>query len=207
MGGEGGQIPKHDLETGDQTLDQAETWNSRYSLLFENQNEIGKWLLATLVLVNGGAIIGLLNGKNVSYQEMYYAAPWFGFGIGSAIAAGIATWANVMGLAKAYERLLDQPRSVASDEPRSPGRRTGRQSIGYAAAASLIFGLLSLAFFARGSAAAWLFLAPAPTIPQTPQFAVIIRIAPSSNLQEATSHVTHRGAARIAARHKRLHAE
>lgn len=66
------------------------------------QVEAGKWLLASLLLINGGAIAGLLSSENMPEDAMAAGAKSFITGLVLAFASGVFSW----GVADGYIALL-----------------------------------------------------------------------------------------------------
>ncbi|CAM5766293.1 hypothetical protein LMIY3S_01772 [Labrys miyagiensis] len=71
------------------------------------QGDYGKWLLNTLLILNGGAVIGLAQSSAFGKSALHEAGMWFVGGIVSALACGFVAWVNWSLLAHYYEDWAD----------------------------------------------------------------------------------------------------
>jgi hypothetical protein len=128
--------------------DQIHTAKLQMLLSFLNrQVEAGKWLLASLLVINGGAIAGLLSTDKIPPSALANSGRYFITGGGLAFAAGIMSWA----VADGYIYLLraDLGITVMQNEKHDP--KNGEILV--TGAGILAFGCLigSLAFFGLGA--------------------------------------------------------
>jgi len=116
------------------------------------QNELAKWLLASLILVNGGGLVLLANSKDAA--RLQHAAPAFVVGIVTAILCGFLAWlnANVRDL---YYDAYAQPESLKTGEVTKPPLSNRREwQITWTYRLSIASGLVSIGAFVWGAFAA-----------------------------------------------------
>lgn len=58
----------------------------------ERQMEAGKWLLSSLLLVNGGAVVALLSNEKFGARVLSTSGSYFVVGVVSSFLAGAASW-------------------------------------------------------------------------------------------------------------------
>jgi hypothetical protein len=111
--------------------------------------DLAKWLLASLVLINGGALLTLVNAMPRSHAALVASGYAFVFGIVTAVGCGTIAWINSGLLALAYENYAN-PKMMVSIEhwPTSPAKFSKLINGSYVGA--LLFGLMSLAAFVFG---------------------------------------------------------
>ena len=116
------------------------------------QLELSKWLLASLVLVNAGAVVLLADSHYRSALE--HAAPAFIVGIVAAITSGFLGWLNA-GVRDLHYDAYAQPESLKTGEIRKPELSDRRErQISWAYRLSIAAGLLSIGAFVWGAIAA-----------------------------------------------------
>lgn len=114
------------------------------------QFDLGKWLIASLLIINGGALIAI--GQRVSSDPTSLAAaPWFVGGIVLGMLCGLTTWVNASLLAGFYD-LWAQP-AMLIDSERWPEKQNSWKSkfMPWTFWGSLMIGIGSLACFVIGS--------------------------------------------------------
>jgi len=116
------------------------------------QFDLGKWLLASLILVNGGALVLLADGKKDAL--MASAAPAFVSGIVAALLCGLCGWLNA-GARESYYDAYVQPASLRSGDIVTP-ENTRRQDLQIRLTywAAFVAGSISAAAFVWGAIAA-----------------------------------------------------
>lgn len=116
------------------------------------QNELAKWLLASLVLANGGALVLLANSKDA--DRLHHAAPAFVIGIVTAILCGFMAWLNA-GVRDMHYDAYAQPDSLKTGEVIKPELSDRRDwQITWTYRLSIAAGICSLGGFAWGAFAA-----------------------------------------------------
>ena len=114
------------------------------------QVEIAKWLLASLVLVHGGAIVALIQTPD-GRRVLGIVAAFFVLGIILATASGLLVWINTGLLIGAFEAMIDPKMLVSVDHYPKP--QNGRW-INVTYYAAIIAGIASLSLFASGAISA-----------------------------------------------------
>jgi hypothetical protein len=71
------------------------------------QVDIAKWLLASLLVINAGALVALLNAPEKMTPGVHTAAPWFIGGVVAAVASGLSCWANASIVSDIYDDVAD----------------------------------------------------------------------------------------------------
>src|SRR5687767_1751438 len=113
------------------------------------QLELSKWLLASLVLVNAGAIVLLANSPHRLALE--HAAPAFIVGI---VASGFLGWLNA-GVRDLHYDAYAQPETLKTGEISKPELSDRRErQITWTYRLSIAAGLLSIGAFVWGAIAA-----------------------------------------------------
>jgi hypothetical protein len=116
------------------------------------QAELAKWLLASLVLVNGGALVLLANEKD--HAAAASAAPAFIVGIVAAILCGFLGWLNA-GVRDLHYDAYAQPDSLKTGLVTKPDLSDRRDwQITWSYRLSIWMGLLSIGAFVWGAMAA-----------------------------------------------------
>jgi hypothetical protein len=117
------------------------------------QRDYGKWLLSSLLAMNGGAIIGTAAAGEIAKDLFVASVPFFVLGIITAMISGLLTWMN-------WDRATDLYRDMASpnmlfgpDWEPMPLPKTNKYlertrffgiAIGIASAVLLIVGILAV---------------------------------------------------------------
>jgi len=76
-------------------------------IFLQRQMEAGKWLLASLLVVNGGAVIAILSNENLVKIDIKYSISLFILGVGLAFISGALSWALSDSITTDLRVLLD----------------------------------------------------------------------------------------------------
>lgn len=118
----------------------------------QQQVDIGKWILGSLILVNGGAITLLAQAAEHGSGALKAAGGHFVIGIICALFCGFVAWLNA-GVRDAYLDELAKPEMLTSsnleDWPKESSQRVVQIRITFGA--SVFFGFLSAAMFGWGA--------------------------------------------------------
>jgi hypothetical protein len=116
------------------------------------QNELAKWLLASLILVNGGGLVLLANSKEAA--RLHDVPPAFIVGIVAAVLCGFLAWLNASVRDVHYDAYA-QPESLKSGEVVKPPLSDRREwQIIWTYRLSIAAGLSSIGAFVWGACAA-----------------------------------------------------
>lgn len=77
----------------DRTTERREARRELLSIFAQRQMEAGKWLLASLLIVNGGAVVALMSNAVFGAEVLREAGLWFVIGVITAFFSGGASWA------------------------------------------------------------------------------------------------------------------
>lgn len=123
-------------------------------------NELAKWMLATLTLINGGAILALLQAGQPGRLALQICGFYFVYGIIAAVICGFFAWINSAVRDQAYSEIADARMLVSIDHWPKPSIRNNRLII-LTYWASIIAGLASLGLFVAGcNLAQWGLFSP-----------------------------------------------
>lgn len=124
-------------------------WVQRHATATGYRIDLAKWLLASLLVVNGGSLIALLNSPD-RVVLVPQAGPWFAIGVGASIGAGFLAWLNASLNADVFEDLIDPLIAV---DPKHFTPITRAKSIGLYVTnfGTILVGIGSLAFAAGGA--------------------------------------------------------
>lgn len=130
------------------TDDQVNNAKLQVLLSFLNrQVEAGKWLLASLLVINGGAIAGLLSTDKIPPEALAASGRHFITGVGLAFAAGVMSWA----VADGYIYLLRADLEVNIMAGEVPDPSHGQRLVTFAGVLAFACTIGSLAFFGLGA--------------------------------------------------------
>lgn len=117
------------------------------------QLDLGKWMLASLLVVNGGALVAIANADEVAGKLFEAGGAWFVAGMVAALISGFFGWANAAIAAEMYDAAATPWALVnrASWPVLSP--RMGH-AITATTVLSVIIGFVSVACFTVGALAA-----------------------------------------------------
>jgi hypothetical protein len=122
-------------------------WRKERELAFAYVGEQSRWLVASLLVVNSGALFGLL-GSELPQPVLTKSGSWFVAGIVCAFATGFSTWAaGIAGL------VGTEPLTRADRLNGGFGAKRGwtDRTVGLLIAASLAAGVASVGMFAAGA--------------------------------------------------------
>jgi hypothetical protein len=100
---------------------------------------IARWVMASLVAVNGGAQVAILTSAERAPAAAAGAGPWFVVGLVMAISGGMATWVNC----RAWIFTVEQRMDHALGRIVAPETKISR----WAARCAVVFAWLSQALF------------------------------------------------------------
>jgi hypothetical protein len=111
---------------------------------------IARWVMASLVAVNGGAQIAILTSADKAPAAAVGAGPWFVVGLVTAIAGGMATWLNCRAWIFTVEQRVDHALGRIVDPETSAARWAARGAAAFAWLSQALF-LSSLIAFGYGA--------------------------------------------------------
>lgn len=118
--------------------------------------DYGKWLLASILLLHGGGLLGIFSiAEKANLDSLIGAATALIAGLMLGLLAGFITWLNWLLLASSYEQIADH-RVLASEEASFPdAKRSTQIGIVLTFWSSMIIGFASALFL---PIAAWLVI-------------------------------------------------
>lgn len=125
-------------------------WAKKLQIHLNAQIEWGKWLVASLLLVHGGALVAIVQNEEHSVTLMKAAGHWFVWGLVAALVTGFITWVNWTVLASIYEDWAD-PAAIVDDDawPEEPNWK--RKIVTLTFVLSLLAGFASVGFLVYGA--------------------------------------------------------
>ena len=113
--------------------------------------EIGKWLLGTLIVLHGGALVGILQTGAEVRQYLNAAGLYFLVGIVSALICGVFFWLNLHFAANAYDKLAVV--RMLSDPAATPTTVEHVRKIKLFMTLAFFFGVISTGLLVSGALA------------------------------------------------------
>lgn len=113
--------------------------------------ELAKWLLATLTLINGGALISLIQGGPAAHSSLRLPGVCFVAGIVSSTLCGFFAWINSQNRDRAFSKMIDEQMLVSIDHWPTKSSKTADAQIAITYYCARILGLSSLALFIYGA--------------------------------------------------------
>ncbi|UAJ12266.1 hypothetical protein [Polymorphobacter megasporae] len=83
-----------DQDYKDYRIKVTEVYAEQMRALIGYQADLAKWIFATLILINSGALAGIVSSSRIVDGAARIGAPWFIAGIGTALASGFISWLN-----------------------------------------------------------------------------------------------------------------
>jgi hypothetical protein len=130
---------------------------ARYPQLLGYQADLAKWLLASLLVVNGGALAAIFQSARVPVAATHVAAAWFGVGIGLAVASGLAAYLNMAVLLSVYDDVIN-PNAITDPAKWELAKPIELAAVRWFAWISIALGILSLGAAAVGAWRVWSIL-------------------------------------------------
>lgn len=131
------------------------------------QLDLGKWMLASLLVVNGGALVAIANADEVAARLFAAGGSWFVGGMVAALTSGFFAWANAAVAADVYDD-ISNPWALVSRSNWPAVSQKASHAITATTIISVVAGIVSVACFAIGAMAAGAAL----SVPQHRQQAV-----------------------------------
>jgi hypothetical protein len=122
---------------------------ARHDKVLEYQLGLGRWIMASLLLVNGGALVAILNATD-RYATAISAGDWFVVGVVAALLSGTFAWINCNLITIAADEFLDWENLDVQES--SLGRLLHKWAVGMAILA-VTASIVSLVCFPLGAAA------------------------------------------------------
>jgi hypothetical protein len=116
------------------------------------QLDLGKWMLASLLVVNGGALVAIANADEMAAKLFQAGGQWFVAGMVAALVSGFFAWANAAVAADVYDDIAN-PWALVSREnwPTVPQRSS--KAIAATTVLSVASGIASVVLFTVGALA------------------------------------------------------
>lgn len=111
---------------------------------------IARWLMASLLAINGGGQIAVLAAIDKTSAPAAGAGPWFVIGLITAVLGGMATWLNCGAVLHGIEERVDHNRGQIAS-PDTPAGRFSDKVASVMTVASTVAFFLSLICFGVGA--------------------------------------------------------
>jgi hypothetical protein len=123
------------------------------------QLDLGKWMLASLLVVNGGALVAIANADDAAAKLFMAGGAWFVAGMVAALISGFFGWANAAIAAEMYDDASTPWALVSRANWPTLSSRMGK-AITATTALSVLTGFGSVACFTVGALASGAALTP-----------------------------------------------
>jgi hypothetical protein len=91
-----------------------ELWVQLMEIHFNAQIEWGKWIVASLLFIHGGALVAIVQSEGHAIEMMNAGGIWFVWGLVAALGTGVITWANWTYLTSVYQDWAN-PNAIVDD--------------------------------------------------------------------------------------------
>lgn len=123
------------------------------------QLDLGKWMLGSLLVVNGGALVAIANADEAAAKLFAAGGIWFVAGLIAALLSGLFAWLNASVAADVYDDIAN-PWVLVSRASWPVVSRRASKAITATTILSFVAGFVSLGLFAGGAMASGSVLMP-----------------------------------------------